>query len=111
MPPTRPRRIVRRAVLVLVVAVSLPVGYIGSVMMFCFADRAGLLPAGVYNIAFVVYDPLERYLAARYPGTDAIMKLIELSREAGDQARRHKGHARRHRHLAAPAGCRHQGVP
>ena len=86
MPATRRRRIVRRAVMALAVAVLLPVGYVGSVASFCFVWNAGMVPKSVasWPVTMAYIWPLDWYMRdVERPGAHAIHVLIDRCNKAG----------------------------
>jgi hypothetical protein len=85
MPPTRPRRIVRRAVMVLAGVVLLPVTYVASAVSLSFADAAGWLPDSFWEIATPVYEPLAWAVCSDFPGTDTIEWAVYVAGEAGSR--------------------------
>ena len=58
MPTTRRRRIVRRAVMTLVLVVLLPVWYAGTMPVVCYATECFPAASPVHKVLGVVYRPL-----------------------------------------------------
>src|SRR5262245_4099052 len=87
VPSTRPRRIVRRAVMVLAVVVLLPVGYVWSVCGYAFVSQTNLLPRSVieHPIVWAYVSPLVSYSKSDLPGAKVCDDLIVLSWHAGQQ--------------------------
>jgi hypothetical protein len=85
MPPTRPRRIVRRAAMALAVFLLLPVLYITTAVSLSFAWGAGWLPQSLVDVLQVVYWPVGAYAEAGYPGGVTIIEIIDAAIAAGER--------------------------
>ncbi|MFO1092594.1 MAG: hypothetical protein U0992_04665 [Planctomycetaceae bacterium] len=87
MPATRPRRIIKRAVMALAVVVALPVWYVGSVMCLGFAIGAGWVSTSPPAIVIAALMPIDWYLRSRYPGSELIQAGCDWSHEQGQHYR------------------------
>src|SRR5262245_28446366 len=67
MPTTRPRRIVRRAVLALVVVVLLPVWYVGGWIAISKLINEGYIGRSVADHGRPLFLPLIRYCESGFP--------------------------------------------
>jgi len=86
MPHTRPCRIVRRAVMVLAVAVLLLSGYVGSLCVVCFADGADALsdvPDFPMALAHAYVAPVDWYIDSDLPGSEPCLVLLDKCYDAG----------------------------
>jgi hypothetical protein len=69
MPAARPRRIVRRAVMALVVVVLLTSGYVSSYLgSWWLAGRATIDQNQLFKLRETVFYPLELYCLQEWPG-------------------------------------------
>jgi hypothetical protein len=69
MPPTRPRRIVRRAVLVFAGVVLLPVWYVAAWLAVSRAERDGHITYYIGGQIRPAFSPLLSYSEANLPGS------------------------------------------
>ena len=90
MSTTRPRRIVRRAVMALAGVVLVVGGYVGSVCTLIFLVRAKFVPGAVIESPLVrVYArPLDQYRTSDWPGAEACDHLMGLAWQAGQHVSR-----------------------
>jgi hypothetical protein len=75
MAEPRKRRIVRRAVMALVVVVLLPVWYVGAWLAVSRAERDGLAASRTLERAYPVFVPLLRYCESDWPGADLLSRV------------------------------------
>ena len=88
MPTTRFRRIVRRAVMVVVWFVLLVNGYVSSALVLTVATDAGWLPPPTQNAPLIAaYAPLRWYMASEMPGGKLLQKMAGASHEFGRSLR------------------------
>lgn len=88
-PVPKPRRIVRRAVMAMAVAVLLLNGYVASVGTLYMALGAGVLPQGVTETAAwrAYTTPSWGYINSGSPGSGDFRDLIEWCANTGDRMR------------------------
>ena len=85
MPTTRPRQIVRRAAMTVVVIVLLPVCYLGSALSLCLAAEMGWLAPTVENspLTQMYVVPASWYLNdSGLPGAKAYEAVFDSCYEA-----------------------------
>jgi hypothetical protein len=88
MTELRPRRIVRRAVMVVAVVVLLVSGYVGSFLGVQVLDGAGWLPRSSLPILIVVYQPLSWYVTeSDLPGAKECGSMTRAVYEFGSSYR------------------------
>jgi hypothetical protein len=75
MPPTRRRRIVRRALWTLVIVVQLPVAYVSSWLILSRAIESGFVNPSVANDARPAFEPILSHCRSGRPGSRALHDL------------------------------------
>ena len=77
MPAIRPRRIVRRAVMVLAVSVLLPVAYLGSAMTLSLAAHTSWMPPAVKKLVGGYVIPAAWYINSDLTGAQSCAALYD----------------------------------
>jgi len=75
MPLTRRHRIVRRAVMALVVVVLLPIGYVGVWLAISRAEHDGHIGRATVQGIRPAFVPLVRYCESELPGSDVLGEM------------------------------------
>jgi len=84
MPATRSRRIVRRAVMALAVAMLLPVWYVGSWLIVSKAANSGVISYKAALVIHPAFEPLNAYCLLGMPGSESLYHLWwSVNRNAG----------------------------
>ena len=85
MADARKRRILKRAALAIAVAVMLPGSYLGSFVLFLFADAAELVPdLGPWLPIREFYDPARWYMQSGWIGSELYASVCVEAVFAGD---------------------------
>src|SRR5262245_46063674 len=75
MRATRPRRIVRRAVIALAVVVLLVAWYVSAWLLVTHATQRSIIDGSVALRIRPVFEPLRRHAETRYPGASMLSQL------------------------------------